>query len=786
MAYYNKKEQLLFTLQTINKSEYKNNIEIIIVDDGSDENENLTHFKNDLVMPVKVIRINNNEKNYINPCVAYNIGIKNATGDIIILQNAEVCHIGDVIKYVIENIKFNDYLSFSCYGLASHEKTIEMINQYNNNNITSYINTLINKIGGNALFSNDIGGWLNHKDYHCVAYHYLSAIYKNKLEEIGCFDTDYAMGLCHDDDDFIRRIWKYGININVINEPMGIHQWHEPTVRHYDKKLWHVNNNIFTKKLSYKNIPSTFPIPINYNKKELFYDNIPKIFNCYWYGNQFSYLNYLCLETFIFYNPDWTINLYRPKNSEHKLVTWWSTEQKTQYTGINYYQYIDKLPINIIDIDFNEIGFFQDASDVHKSDYLRWYLLYNFGGLWSDLDILYTKPITKIYNNNITPDVGIFYFDHVFPIGFLFSTPKHDMFKQLLDNSIKYYDKNEYQCIGAVLWRNLWGTSEKLLKQYNNITILDKNIIYPYRWNEDTHLFYEKNVDWLTHDVIGIHWYNGGVNAKKYCSENDFNKLDTTINLLIKHFSFIKLNKYFIDFIDYDFYPFKKLENNCVNVNDFQSSKNLCSSSILYSAFDTCGNVYYKTDNFNIVDDFNNLSKYSGLYIKKSIKYNFSKKNINIYVGLSGVGKSYSTQNFTPCLKYDEVYDYKTKNFLENDIYKFFLNNITFNDFYMDGHELYSDQDLSFLKNILESFNIHIINVTVCHCNLSTIISNQNNYKKVKPATEIQLTEYYKYIYNTANDLLKRNIINNVFYFNTYTNKLDSFDSLEGFIKNLL
>ena len=48
---------------------------------------------------------------------SYNIGIKKSTGDIIILQNPECCHIGDIMTITNCLLKENDYLAFSSFYL---------------------------------------------------------------------------------------------------------------------------------------------------------------------------------------------------------------------------------------------------------------------------------------------------------------------------------------------------------------------------------------------------------------------------------------------------------------------------------------------------------------------------------------------------------------------------------------------------------------------------------------------------------------------------------------------
>ena len=110
MAYFNRKDQLKITLETIKSSKYKNK-EIIIVDDNSriDQRVDLfiDNYRNDL--DIKVITIKENEKNWVNPCIAYNIGIKEASGEIIVLQNPEVMHVGDCLDFISKNLKYRDW-----------------------------------------------------------------------------------------------------------------------------------------------------------------------------------------------------------------------------------------------------------------------------------------------------------------------------------------------------------------------------------------------------------------------------------------------------------------------------------------------------------------------------------------------------------------------------------------------------------------------------------------------------------------------------------------------------
>ena len=67
---------------------------------------------------LKVIRLEKEDKWYFNSCIPFNIGFKEAKGDIIILQNPECLHYGNIINFVQNHLNDNNYLSFACFSLG--------------------------------------------------------------------------------------------------------------------------------------------------------------------------------------------------------------------------------------------------------------------------------------------------------------------------------------------------------------------------------------------------------------------------------------------------------------------------------------------------------------------------------------------------------------------------------------------------------------------------------------------------------------------------------------------
>jgi hypothetical protein len=236
IAYHNRKAQLKQTLQTITKSEYKN-IEIIIVDDVSDEDERVEDFIDPFkdVLNIKVITITPQTRGWRNPAGAYNLGIKYASGTIIILQNAEVVHIGDCVSYAVKHLNPKEWLTFNCFGLGDEEENLKLAEHgWEAQTTFEYLKTASVK-GGNSVAVSNPRGWLNHVDTHFVAYHYCGAIYREDLMGAmgGGFNVDFYDVIGGDDDEFVKRLihnkFRFKISEFSVNEPFTVHQHHSKT-----------------------------------------------------------------------------------------------------------------------------------------------------------------------------------------------------------------------------------------------------------------------------------------------------------------------------------------------------------------------------------------------------------------------------------------------------------------------------------------------------------------------------------------------------------------------------
>tara|TARA_B110000211_G_C13856698_1_gene454623 strand:- start:60 stop:788 length:729 start_codon:yes stop_codon:yes gene_type:complete len=209
-----------------------------------------------------------------------------------------------------------------------------------------------------------------------------------------------------------------------------------------------------------------------------------------------------------------TDTTWRRADSHHRND---STDYKSKENYFN--QLLFEEPIKIIKVDFSKTVIGSSGSEPHKSDFLRWNVLYQKGGLWSDMDIIYHKPMTELYFNNYEnsqTDLIVSYDKrhiengvNLTPIGFLLTKPKNSFFNSLAKKSIKLFDRNRYQSIGAYMWMGSYPNIESIRESHHlRVLNLDHNVVYQFDWN-NLEQIYKSRTEKLDDKSIGIHWYGG-------------------------------------------------------------------------------------------------------------------------------------------------------------------------------------------------------------------------------------------------------------------------------------
>jgi hypothetical protein len=219
MGYFNRREQFNSTMQSIERSAVKDQIEVIVADDASSRDHDLSTDILRYSFPIKLIKVPKDIRTWRCPVIVYNLALIHSVGDWILIQNPEVCHVGDICRYVLDNAKEPTYYAFPVFAnLSESENRRVSIMRYDHSLIVPQLNKLNNRISSR---------WYCHGVHRDAPYHFCTAIHRSKLDLIGGFNNDMQNGTWYDDDDFLRRVMRV-CNIEFISESnvLGIHQWH--------------------------------------------------------------------------------------------------------------------------------------------------------------------------------------------------------------------------------------------------------------------------------------------------------------------------------------------------------------------------------------------------------------------------------------------------------------------------------------------------------------------------------------------------------------------------------
>ncbi len=224
MTASNRSAQTYYTLDTFKRSTFRH-IQVILVDD-SDVDPVQESTLRTYPFYIDFIKVKRTEKTWHNPCVNYNVGFQLVKGSKVIIQNAEVCHVGDVIQYIEDNVNEMAYYVFDV--VAS--------NDFSSNKRLLEFGTDSLKILEHAYLFQSIWYQGVHRN---AKYHFLTAMPRAIFDIINGFSYDYSYGCSFDDNDFLLRIQSKHIPIKTLfhNEVgvMGIHQYHVFAPNSWDK-----------------------------------------------------------------------------------------------------------------------------------------------------------------------------------------------------------------------------------------------------------------------------------------------------------------------------------------------------------------------------------------------------------------------------------------------------------------------------------------------------------------------------------------------------------------------
>lgn len=230
LPYFNRKEYLKVSLDSFQYFYKDNDIEFIIVDDGSAKQHAIDNLVSEYSnLNIRLIRIEN--KTGTNPSRPYNVAARNATGKILLLSSPEITHTSSIIETlnVMGEMAKDDYFIFSVFCPTEPDFTARMLKEELFVDKLEYIKSSQWKIHDpptTGAFSNKFGSWYLHSKHRPTHLNFLTAISTEKYYELCGFDERFV-GTGYDDNEFLDRVIP-GANIRYCDEFEAIHINHPP------------------------------------------------------------------------------------------------------------------------------------------------------------------------------------------------------------------------------------------------------------------------------------------------------------------------------------------------------------------------------------------------------------------------------------------------------------------------------------------------------------------------------------------------------------------------------
>ena len=282
-------------------------------------------------------------------------------------------------------------------------------------------------------------------------------------------------------------------------------------------------------------------------------NKIPKKIFFYWGGEQLSWMRYMTLYSFRKMNPDWDIILYTSSDYNEKQI--WTGKAEQDYFSYTkndtYFSKLEELNIIIKPVIFPDShnDFVKNMNPVYRSDIFRYYKLYEEGGFYSDMDVLFFRPMNDLYDDLVKNDSDTLFFQetNLTSIGFLGSSINNDFYKRLFDN-IKGVNQVGYQAFGIVYINSLYNSNparptviQKIKQIHPHLKVYNLPMYTVYKYGSSvTEGMYNKNFnisDWHEKS-IGYHWYGGNPKSQEYnniLNENNYEQYNTAFSSLVKY-----------------------------------------------------------------------------------------------------------------------------------------------------------------------------------------------------------------------------------------------------------
>ena len=248
---------------------------------------------------------------------------------------------------------------------------------------------------------------------------------------------------------------------------------------------------------------------------------VEKIFHVYWGGEVLPYIRYMTVYSFMKHNPDWEVMLWMPTHP-FKGRTWDTKELGYEVPCTDYTDKLKALPITVTEVDFADFGFPPNMAENFKSDFMHYFLLHEYGGVCSDMDVIYFNPITDLSVNvsdNKDKEAFVCIGRYGHSNGFMMGVKGNAFYKSLTDYCLGDFTPNSYQSLGPGLVNKYYPTLEKI-NSVSPAANIGMDAVYSHDASHIAEIL-DGTLPKFKKNTIGIHWYAGHPLWGKFMKDTD-------------------------------------------------------------------------------------------------------------------------------------------------------------------------------------------------------------------------------------------------------------------------
>jgi len=266
----------------------------------------------------------------------------------------------------------------------------------------------------------------------------------------------------------------------------------------------------------------------------------------YWGNRTMSFLRYMSLHSFSKLNPDWETVLIRRRNPfVPKHHAWNEKPDFLYFKGMDHSKMLGNLDIDIVYLEDKYPDMAKmEIPELHMGDLVQWCVMSEDGGVFSDTDVLFFRPLDHKRFRSV--DVGLVQFlgnpkPGYIPTTFMLGQP-NGFFRRMYDDTMDHGDHISWEGYGEEMIGGSFGSVIAVQRSFPDLNVvrLPSRIVFPFAETEKmfveyANLMFYQNIK-MPKESVGIHWYGSGTIAQHFNNEitrDNYSSFNSTICRLV-------------------------------------------------------------------------------------------------------------------------------------------------------------------------------------------------------------------------------------------------------------